>query len=376
MAGGSGTRFWPESRQARPKQLLRLVGERTLLEATVDRLGTLVEPGRTMILTAAPLVDEVRRQVPQLPAGAVLGEPCGRDTAPCIGLAALLMLRADPDAVMAVMPADHVIEPPAAFQEAISLACALVAASQNRIVTFGIRPTYPAESFGYIERGAPLDVLDYHSANGEQPAVIVTVEGGDAAASHPVVFHVKQFREKPSADVARQYLAAGNFYWNSGIFVWRASTIVRELEARQPEMVKRLKAIAATAGTKDFDATFAREFPAIQAISIDYAVMEHARDVLVIEAPFRWDDVGSWQAMARLEGSDSEGNTISARHLGLKTTGTIVRGPLDHLIVTLGVSDLIVVHTPDATLVASKHDEEAIRQLVKMIADRGWREYL
>jgi mannose-1-phosphate guanylyltransferase len=359
MAGGSGTRFWPESRKARPKQLLHLVGERTMLEATVDRLGTLVAPARTMILTGARLIDEVRRQVPQLPAAAVLGEPCGRDTAPCIGLAALLMLREDPDAIMVVMPADHVIEPEAAFQEAICLAGALVEESPGRIVTFGVKPTYPAELFGYIERGELL-------------ADSKTSESRAAAN----VYHVKQFREKPSADVARQYLAAGNFYWNSGIFVWRASTIVRELEARQPETVKRLKTVAAAAGEKAFDSAFAREFPKIQPISIDYAVMEHARDVLVIEAPFRWDDVGSWRAMARLEGSDSEGNTISARHLGLKTTGTIVRGPLDHLIVTLGVSDLIVVHTPDATLVASKHDEEAIRQLVKMIADRGWHEYL
>jgi mannose-1-phosphate guanylyltransferase len=227
------------------------------------------------------------------------------------------------------------------------------------MVTFGIRPTYPAESFGYIERGAAL-VGDPSRETG-------------AAAN---VYHVKQFREKPKADVAKKYVAAGTFYWNSGIFVWKAATILAALEERQPKMVSRLQTIVAAAGSADYDEVFAREFAAIDGISIDYAVMEHATDVVVVEAPFSWDDVGSWQAIARLAGTDAEGNTISARHLGLRTSGTIVRGGDGHLIVTLGVSDLIVVHTPDATLVASKHDEEAIRQLVEVIAQRGWQQYL
>ncbi|MEX0977711.1 MAG: sugar phosphate nucleotidyltransferase, partial [Pirellulales bacterium] len=235
-----------------------------------------------------------------------------------------------------------------------------------RIVTFGVRPTYPSESFGYIERGKPL--AGKVATGGSSTR---TVETPGAA-----VYHVKQFREKPSAEVARKYVAAGTFYWNSGIFVWKAATILRTLEERQPEMVGRLKTIVAAADTTTFDEVFAREFAAIRGISIDYAVMEHATDVAVIEAPFAWDDVGSWQAIARLQGADKEGNTISGRHLGLRTKGTIVRGGSDHLIATLGVSDLIVVHTPDATLVANKHDEEAVRQLVKMIADRGWQQYL
>jgi mannose-1-phosphate guanylyltransferase len=358
MAGGSGTRFWPESRGALPKQLLRLVGERTMIEATVHRLGTLVPPERVLVVTNAQLVDEVRRQLPSLPPQAIIGEPCRRDTAPCIGLAALEIVRDDPEGVMAVMPSDHVISTDAAFQDSIALAASLVEKSPERIVTFGIRPTYAAESFGYIERGEALEA--------------VPGQAGSSAG----VFHVRKFREKPKADVAREYLAAGTFYWNSGIFVWKAATILKALEDRQPEMLAHLKAIAAASGRPNYAETFTREFTAIKGVSIDYAVMEHARDVVMIEAPFVWDDVGSWQAIARLQGTDEEGNTISAKHLGLRTSGTIVRGPDGHLVVTLGVSDCIVVHTPDATLVANKHDEESIRQLVQLIAQNGWQEYL
>jgi mannose-1-phosphate guanylyltransferase len=352
MAGGSGTRFWPESRGPRPKQLLGLVGSRTMLQSTVDRLAGLIPPERILIVTGAQLLDDVRAQLPQLPPRSLVGEPCRRDTAPCIGLAALQILRDDPEGIMAVMPSDHVISPDAAFQEAITLAADLVEQSPERIVTFGIRPSYPAESFGYIERGAPL------------------------AAGQAAVYRVKQFREKPKAELARSYLSAGTFYWNSGIFVWKAATITRALEERQPEMAAHLKTIVAALGSSGYADVFAREFAAIRGVSVDYAVMEHARDVVVIEAPFVWDDVGSWQAIARLQGTDDEGNTISAQHLGLRTTGTIVRGPDGHLIVTLGISDCIVVHTPDATLVANKHDEESIRELVKLIAQRGWERYL
>jgi mannose-1-phosphate guanylyltransferase len=279
MAGGSGTRFWPESRAARPKQLLHLVGQRSMIQSTVDRLGQLVPKERILIVTGAQLVDEIWNQLPQLSSSAIIGEPCRRDTAPCIGLAALRIVRDDPEGVMAVMPSDHVIAPDEAFQAAILLAQRLVEDAPDRIVTFGVRPTYPAESFGYIERAAALT-----------PNVTQT----GAAATN--VYHVQQFREKPKAEVAKKYVAAGTFYWNSGIFVWKAATILRQLEERQPEMVSRLKTIAAAADSASYEDVFAREFAAIDGISIDFAVMEHADDVVVVEAPFSWDDVGSWQA--------------------------------------------------------------------------------
>lgn len=358
MAGGSGTRFWPESRNATPKQLLSLAGGTTLLQATVARLGQLVPAERVIIATNRSLIPAVARQLPDLPSGALLGEPCKRDTAPCIGLAALLILRDDPDATMAVMPSDHVIGPDETFQQALCLAADLVDEQPGRIVTFGVRPSYAAESFGYIERGERI------------------VPARPERAALAPVFRVKRFREKPKAEIASEYVASGNFYWNSGIFVWRAETIAQALAQRQPEMYAHLTTIVAAADQPDYPAVLEREFTAIRGISIDYAVMEHATDVAVIEAPFRWDDLGSWQSLARLRGADGDGNTIVANHLGLDTRGCIIRGASDHLIVTLGLRDVIVVHTPDATLVANKHDEESIRELTKLMEERGLREYL
>jgi mannose-1-phosphate guanylyltransferase len=354
MAGGSGTRFWPASRAALPKQLLPLAGDHTLLEDTVVRLEGLVPPERVMVVTSARLLDAARRQLPQVPEAGLVGEPCKRDTAPCIGLAALLVSRHDPEATMAVMPSDHVIRSAETFRAAIRQAAAIVEAMPGRLVTFGIRPTYPAEGFGYIQQGEPLAV------------------GPSDAPAHTVA----RFREKPPASVARDYLAAGNYLWNAGIFVWKAKTILAALAARQPEMLARLEAIAAAWDTPQRDAVFAEEFAAIKGISIDYAVLEHAPDVAVIEAPFTWDDLGGWSAVARQRGADEQGNTIVGRHLGIDSTGTIVHAGDDHLVVTMGLANMLVVHTPDATLVAERSHEEAVRKVVAELESRGWTEYL
>jgi mannose-1-phosphate guanylyltransferase len=354
MAGGTGTRFWPESRQKRPKQLLNLTGARSMIQLTLDRLAGLIPTQRTLVITNEALVREISGQLPELPTPSLIGEPCKRDTAPCIGLAALLIARQDADATMAVLPADHVIRPVEKFQAAIEFAADLIDKETASIVTFGIPPTYPAESFGYIQRGDPLT----------------------ASESELSAFRVKRFREKPKADKAREYLASGDNYWNSGIFVWKARTIIDSLARLQPQMFERLKRIDAAWDTPDRDAVFRQEYAAIQGISIDYAVMENARDVAVIEAPFEWDDVGNWQSLVRLRGADADNNTVAAKHLGVNTHGCIIRGADDHLIVTLGLKDCLIVHTPDATLVANKHDEEALRQVVKLLEERGWKEYL
>ena len=357
MAGGSGTRFWPASRAATPKQLLQLVGDATMIRQTIDRLDGLVAPEQTLVVTNERLVDTIQTQLPELPTTSIVGEPCKRDTAPCIGLAALLVSRDDPDAVMAVMPADHVISPTEKFQAAVGQAADMVARSPDQIITFGIRPSYPAEIFGYIQRGPFLNdtVLDAGAA----PA-----------------FAVKQFREKPNAEVAAEYLASGDYYWNSGIFIWRAATILEALAKRQAAMLGHLEEIVAVWGTDRQAETFTREFTAIEGISVDYAVMEHATDVAVIEAPYDWDDLGGWQSLARLQGTDDSGNTIVGKHLGFNTNGTIVRTDDEHLVVTLGLKDCIVVHTPNATLVANKNDEESIRKVVKELEIRSWSEYL
>lgn len=354
MAGGAGTRFWPESRLDLPKQLLPLVGKRTMLRQTVDRLGDLVKPDHTLIVTNERLIATIQEQLPDLPAASLVGEPCKRDTAPCIGLAAILVSRNDANATMAVLPADHVIRSERPFQNAIRQAVGMVEKQPDRIVTFGIRPNYPAEVFGYIQRGARIDMRD-----------------GDAPA-----FTVKRFREKPDAATATDYLASGDYYWNSGIFIWKAKTILDALRQRQPDMFAHLEQIGAAWGTPEQDEVFRREFNAIKGISIDYAVMEHAKNVAVIEAPYDWDDLGSWQSLARLVGTDRFDNTVVGKHLAMNTSGTIVRTSDDHLVVTVGLKDCLVVHTPDATLVANKHDEEAIREIVKQLEQRGWKQYL
>lgn len=351
MAGGSGTRFWPASRNATPKQLLKLVGDSTMLRQTFDRLGDLVPIERRMVVTNKRLVSATREQLPELSADAVVGEPCKRDTAACIGLAALLVSRKDTEATMLVMPADHVIKPAERFQETVRQAIGLLEESPSRIVTFGIRPTYAAEIFGYILRGEPLP-------------------------SKASAFKVRQFKEKPDAATAKKYVDSGEYYWNSGIFVWRAETIVDSLRQRQPKMLSHLEKIVNAWDSESRDEVFEREFGEIQPISIDYAVMEHASDVCVIEAPFGWDDVGGWQALARLSPSDEHNNTVIGRHLGLETNDSIIRGSDEHLIVTLGVKDVIVVHTANATLVADKHREEHIRKIVKRLEELGWEEYL
>jgi mannose-1-phosphate guanylyltransferase len=349
MAGGAGTRFWPASRSSSPKQLLNLASDRTMIQATVDRVRGLIPLDRLLIITNQSLVGPMLNQLPDLPKSAILGEPCKRDTAPCIGLAAAIIRGRDPQASMLVMPADHVIQSSQQFQDAVRQAERLLDEDPQRIVTFGIRPTYPAESFGYIERGETLQ---------------------------PEVFQVRMFREKPNRATAEQYLQSGNFYWNSGIFLWRAQTIDDALQRLEPEMHSHLAAIADAFGQRQFAETFQKEFAALRGKSIDYAVMEHYQPVVVIEAPFTWDDVGSWQSLSRLRGTDSDGNTVQGRHLGLTTKGCIIRGEPEHLIVTIGMNDCIVVQTADATLVARKQDEESVRKVVDELKARGWDKYL
>jgi mannose-1-phosphate guanylyltransferase len=368
MAGGTGTRFWPASRADAPKQLLPLVGDASMIRQTVDRLGDLIAPEQTLIVTNQRLTGQITWLLPELPSSSILGEPCKRDTAPCIGLAALIVNRGDPDATLAVMPADHVIHPSDQFQAAVRHGARLIDESPGRIVTFGIRPSYAAEIFGYIQRGAPLETED--SGSSDRATFSARTD-----PSYPA-YQVEQFREKPDAVTAARYLASGEYYWNSGIFIWKARTILEALAQRQPKMHGHLQTIVDAWDTDHRQAVFEREFAAIDGISIDYAVMEHANDVAVIEAPFDWDDLGGWQSLARLLGSDAQGNTLAGKQLAMNSSGTIVRSTDDHLVVALGMTDCIIVHTSDATLVANKHDEESIRAVVKELHARGWYEHL
>jgi len=362
MAGGSGTRLWPESRAGHPKQFLTIQGDRTLLQATVDRLGGLVPLERIIVATRRDLAGEAQSQLSHLPRGAILAEPCARNTAPCIGLAAIRVVREDPEGIMAVLPADQIISPPDVFCDSLRLAAALVEENPQRLVTFGIKPTYPATGFGYIESAEPVNAPARRSSS-------------SAAGS---VRRVVRFHEKPTRPVAEEYLAAVRYWWNSGIFVWKAQTILDALARFRPELHGHLMRIAEAADSRQFHEILETEFAAMEKVSIDYAVMEQAEDVVAIEAAFQWDDVGGWLAVERYRPRDECGNVPdAARLVVINSAGTLVRA-LDpnHVVVVAGVKDLVVVVTPDATLVADKHDEKSIAAITEELRKRGCTKYL
>lgn len=348
MAGGGGTRFWPRSRAARPKQFLTFSGDRTLLQGTFDRIEAQVPPEQTWVLTSAAHRDEAIRQLPALPTNQIVGEPTGRDTAACIGLGAALIARHDPEATMIVMPADHAIEPEQEFRRAVHAAAQLAEENPHALITFGIAPDYPATGYGYIHRGR-----------------------GHAQRQDIPTFRVQQFREKPSAQVAEHFVASGEYYWNSGIFVWKVGAILEELSRLKPNIHQAVLRIAEAWGTPSQESVFQREYEAIEKISIDFAVMEKAQDVLVLQAPYQWDDVGSWLALERRNPQDAQGNTVQALHVGQKTTNCVIVSDADHLIATIGVNNLLIIQDGNATLVADRRDEATVKEIVEQLKKSG-----
>lgn len=353
MAGGGGTRFWPRSRTTRPKQFLTFAGDRTLLQGTFDRIAARVPAERTWVITGAAHAAEATRQLPELPARQIVGEPQGRDTAACIGLGAALISRVDPTATMIVLSADHVIEPEREFHRAVHAAEQFTADYPNALLTFGIRPTFPSTGYGYIQRGESV---------GQRQGVSAT--------------RVQAFKEKPNADTAERFVQSGEYLWNSGIFVWPVRAVLAELERQKPALFHGVQRIAAAWDTPERDEVFAREYAAAEKVSIDYAVMEAANEVLVIDAPYQWDDVGSWLALERRNPQDATGNTVQGSHIGLDTHGCVIGSDPGHLIATIGVRDLIVIQSGDATLVAAKKDEAAVKQLVDKMKAGGLGKYL
>ncbi|MGE3805447.1 MAG: mannose-1-phosphate guanylyltransferase [Gemmataceae bacterium] len=352
MAGGGGTRFWPRSRQQKPKQFLTFSSERTLLQQALERVEAQISTSNTWVITAQQYKDEVGRQL-NLPATQIVGEPMGRDTAACIGLGAALIARQDAAAVMVVMPADHIIEPVQEFRRALHVAEQMAEEHPAALITFGIPPTFPATGYGYIHRSGQLD---------HRQGIIV--------------FRVNQFREKPDPELAERFLASGEYFWNSGIFVWKAATILDALQERQPTLHAAVRRMATAWGTPDQQQVLGREYEQLERISIDYAVMEHARDVLVVQAPFRWDDVGSWLALERMYPQDADGNTVLGQHCGLRTRDCIIAADPDRLIATVGVNELLIIQDGNATLVADRREEAAIKQLVDLMKQKGLGKYL
>ena len=359
MAGGAGTRLWPMSRTGKPKQLLKFIAgpggvPQSLLQLSANRLRGLVEPQNIYICTGASYAREVLADLPLLPESQLLGEPMGRDTANAVGFSAAVLAKRDPEATFAVLTADHIIEPVDVFQGAVRRAFEAVEKRGELLLTFGILPTYPATGFGYIQRGAEI-------------------------AGLPGVYGVADFKEKPKEEVARGYLAAGNYAWNSGMFVWRASTILEQLKEHFPEAWEGHMKIAAAWGTPKQSEVLNAVYPTLPKKPIDTAVMEKAPHVATIPLPVKWLDVGSWPSFGETLGADSSGNRAAAgtqaQHLGSRNV-LAVSEERGHLIATIGCEDLIVIHTPRATLVCPAKDAEKIKQLVGDVEKDQGREFI
>ena len=358
MAGGSGTRLWPMSREALPKQLIPFIGGKSLLQIAAERLDGLVPAPQRFICAANKHKAITLQSLPAFGSEQFLGEPCGRDTLNAVGYSAAVIARKDPNAIIAVFTADHIIEPVDRFQEIVAQGYEIVEKSPNTLVTFGIAPTNAATGYGYLQLGEPLT--------------------GNARV-------VEQFKEKPDLGTATGYFEAGpaRYLWNSGMFIWRADTLLDCIQRFLPENHAGIMEIARAWDTPQRDAVLADVYPKLKKISVDFAVMEPAsRDakvrVAAVPMPLKWLDVGSWPFFAQTCARDAESNAVAAaRAIMTKTSGTLVASSdPKHLIATIGCENMIVIHTPDATLVCRADQAEAIKELHKLVGERFGSEYL
>jgi mannose-1-phosphate guanylyltransferase len=327
MAGGSGTRFWPLSRRKRPKQLLTLFGRSSLLEQTVARIRPVVPFDRIYIFTSEQILKKVRRLLPRIPSDQIVGEPTSRNTAPTLGVAAHEIARRDPEGLMVVLPSDQIIAKPGVFRQVLCTACR-VASTAGRSVVLGLKPTRPDTGFGYVRLGRREGKVAGHE-----------------------VFHVDNFTEKPTLAVARRYVASGRYLWNGGMFIWKASTLIENLQRFQPEMASQLAQIAGAGGIRA--RAFRGLYPKFQKISIDYALMEKISNIYAVPADIGWNDVGSWAVVYELSNQDAEKNVRPSASLSLDSRGNMVVSP-KKFVVTVGVQDLVVVETDDALLVCAR----------------------
>jgi mannose-1-phosphate guanylyltransferase len=351
MAGGSGTRFWPASRRNRPKQLIALTSDRPLLRVTADRVIPLVTANRLWVVTTAATVEATRAALPDLPRDHILAEPTGRDTAACTAYAARVLQQHDPDAVCLVFPADHVIPDEARFCSAMAAGAAAVE-QRGGLLTFGITPTRPETGFGYLELGAEVGEHDGWR-----------------------VHTLDRFVEKPDADTAQEYLTSGGFLWNSGMFAWRAADLLAEVRRQLPLLADGIGAIGDALGTTAEFETLREIYPRLPRTSVDFGIMESARQCWTIPVDFEWSDVGSWPALAEVLEAGDDGNITRGRALDLEAFGNILIGN-DVVVAAVGVRDLVVVATPDAVLVVPKAEAQKVKGVVEALEDRGWEDVL
>lgn len=344
LAGGRGTRFWPRSRKREAKQVLKFFGERSLIQQTVDRLGPVIPPERIWVLTNEHLRSAIIKQLPEVPAKQILAEPAQRNTGPAIGLAAHILESIEPGAVMGVFPSDHVIDKPKEY--ARLLKPAFKSAGEGNIVVLGIKPRWAETGYGYIEFATGKEV-----SNREPSAVL-------------------KFREKPDAATAAEFVQAGNFYWNAGMFFFQASVMLDALRRYLPKTASLIGGLPSFQ-KRGFAAAMAEVFPKCENISIDYAVLEHAPNVMGLAAgDIAWNDVGSWNAVYELAKRDKVGNVLRGHSLVHESSGVYAEAP-GKLVALLGVKDLIVVDTPDALLIADRSRAQEVGDLVKKLEKLG-----
>ena len=351
MAGGKGTRFWPISREDCPKQLLNIIGEKALLQQTVERLSPLIDPSRILVVTEHSLLASIRDLLPQIPLANFIVEPQGKDTAPCVALAALYIQKRKKESIMAVLPADHWIEAPTDFLEFLAAARDFVE-QRNGLVTLGIQPTRPETGYGYIQIGSEIGVF-----------------------REKRVFQVERFVEKPDIKQAQKFYVSQEYLWNSGMFLWSAETILGQIEIHLPNVFEGMKRIATALGTSQEERVNEQVFADMEAISIDKGVLEKASEVVVLPADFGWNDVGSWQTLSDLLPADEAGNTVHGKVILIDTRNCLVHNPRK-LVATIGLKDLIIVETEDAILVCPKERDQEVRDIVEALKRKEWTKYL
>lgn len=353
MAGGRGTRFWPRSREKKPKHLLDIISKRTIIQETVDRISPLIPPENILVVTGKKHAGILRMQLPEIPAGNIIIEPEGKNTAPCIGLAALHVEKKAGDDVMVVLPSDHAIADCGKFLKIIS-AGAQMAGQADALVTIGIQPTSPQTGFGYIEQGEPYD--------------------GKTLLE---IFRVKSVREKPDLGKAREFVQSGKFYWNSGMFIWRSSAILRAIDKWLPDLFLGLMTIKEKIDSPLETATIRRVYKKLKSISIDYGVMEKADNVFVLPGDFGWSDVGSWDALWEISKKDKNDNAVigSSNVFAEDSSGSLVYSP-QKPVALVGVKDLIVVETGDALLICRRGQSQDVKKIVDQLEAKKLKKYL
>jgi mannose-1-phosphate guanylyltransferase len=354
MAGGVGTRFWPKSRGTSPKQFLEIFGKGTMVENSLERLKPLVDQNNMFVVTNRVQVEMLRKLVPWMSPDHILAEPLGRNTAACVGLAALWIERINPEGLMVVSPADHIVRNNDEFLRILRLAIR-VAEEKDALVTIGIKPTHPETGYGYIQSAEEeIDRNEYRS------------EG---------VYRVKTFAEKPNLETAERFLQSGDFLWNSGMFVWKARVILREIELHLPDLYEQLRDIGETIGTQVYEQTLEHAYRIIRSISVDYGIMEKAGNVFVVKGDFGWSDVGSWDEVVRLTPKDADGNSTKGRVFAFDTRNNYIDAG-NKLVAAIGIEDLVVISTDDALLICRKGKSQEVKDVVDFIRRKQMNDYL